>query len=264
MQKVEGKAAVSAHRAAPAPIESSPTRCRIGRGRGTCPAGGDRPDRPARARGAVVGRTARPKRARSSAASSELSSSRSPSSTSDKQSARVVAGVGWLPGVIGEQVLGTGVESQAGFTLASGEPVVVRDYETESRFRIVPSLVANGARSGMSVRIGGAEAPYGTLSVFTARQVRFSVDDANFLRAVANVLAAAIARLAMERELRSSRDQLAAIVGSIDEGITVRDGNAPHLRQRRGRAAHRLRQCRGADWCLRDGAQPVRDVQRSR
>jgi len=45
------------------------------------------------------------------------------------------------------------------------------------------------------------------------------------LRAVANVLGAAIARLAVERELRASRDQLAAIVESIDEGITVRDQN---------------------------------------
>jgi PAS domain S-box-containing protein len=142
----------------------------------------------------------------------------------DRGTARIVAGIGWQPGVVGELVLGTGAQSQAGFTLATGEPVIVTDYRTEKRFTVVPVLVESGVRSGMSVRIGDAQAPYGTLAVFTARQVRFSADDANFLRAVANVLAAAVDRLRIESELRSSRDQLAAIVSSIDEGITVRDG----------------------------------------
>ena len=142
----------------------------------------------------------------------------------DARTARVVAGVGWPPGLVGELLLGTGAESQAGYTIATGGPVVVHDYAKETRFRILPSLVDNGARSGMSVRIGGIDAPYGTLSAFTTQIIRLTADDANFLRAVANVLAAAIGRLAVERELSSSRDQLAAIVESIDEGITVRDG----------------------------------------
>jgi PAS domain S-box-containing protein len=141
----------------------------------------------------------------------------------DGESARIIAGVGWERGVVGELVLGAGAESQAGYTLASRAPVIVGNYDTETRFKVVPALVEHNARSGMSVRIGGADAPYGTLAVFTAKHLRFTHNDANFLRAVANVLAAAIGRLAVERELRTSRDQLAAIVESIDEGITVRD-----------------------------------------
>src|SRR4029453_11989806 len=50
-------------------------------------------------------------------------------------------------------------------------------------------------------------------------------DDANFLQAVANVLGAAVVRLRAEAEVRASRDQLAAIVSTIDEGITVRRGD---------------------------------------
>jgi len=141
----------------------------------------------------------------------------------DGQSVRIVSGVGWERGVVGELVLGAAAESQAGYTLATGEPVIVADYDTETRFKVVPALVEHRARSGMSVRIGGAEAPFGSLSVFTAKRMRFTHDDANFLRAVANVLGAAVARITIERELRASRDQLAAIVESIDEGITVRD-----------------------------------------
>jgi PAS domain S-box-containing protein len=141
----------------------------------------------------------------------------------DGTQARIVAGVGWPPGIVGELVLGAGDQSQAGFTLAAGEPVVVGDYATETRFQVVESLVEAGVRSGMSVRIGDEQAPYGTLSVFTARSLRFTRDDANFLRAVANILAAAVERLKIETALRASRDQLAAIVSSIHEGITVRD-----------------------------------------
>jgi len=73
----------------------------------------------------------------------------------------------------------------------------------------------------MSVRIGEPDKPYGALVAFSDRPGRFSGDDVNFLQAVANVLAAAAVRFRAEAELRASRDQLAAIVSTIDEGITV-------------------------------------------
>lgn len=142
----------------------------------------------------------------------------------DRSRLTIVAGAGWQDGVVGTQTLGTGSESQAGLTLSSGEPVIVRDYLRERRFKIVPLLIDNGARSGMTVGIGGADAPYGTMGVFAGHPDAFSTDHANFLHAIANILGAAVHRLAIEEQLRASRDQLAAIVSSIDEGITVQDG----------------------------------------
>lgn len=141
----------------------------------------------------------------------------------DRESLRVVAGVGWRPGIVGELVLGTSTESQGGFTLQAGTPVIVGDYEAETRFKVHPVIMEHGALSGMSVRIGDAQKPFGALAAFSSRRDRFTRDDANFLQAVANVLAAAVERLSTEAQLRSSRDQLAAIVSTIDEGITVRD-----------------------------------------
>jgi len=38
---------------------------------------------------------------------------------------------------------------------------------------------------------------------------------------VANILGSAVKRFEIERELRASRDQLATIVDTIDEGITL-------------------------------------------
>ena len=131
--------------------------------------------------------------------------------------------MGWRPGIVGELVVGTSTDSQSGYTLEAGEPVIVGDYSTEARFTVHPALEEHGVLSGMSVRIGEPQKPYGVLAAFSSRRGRFTRDDANFLQAVANVLAAAVDRLRAEAELRTSRDQLAAIVGTIDEGITVRD-----------------------------------------
>jgi GAF domain-containing protein len=144
----------------------------------------------------------------------------------DGRSLRLVAGRGWRAGIVGELVLGAQRGSMAGYTLATGQPVIVDDLAHEARFEVSSVLREHRTRSGMSVRIGEPENPYGALAVFTTARGHFTQDDANFLQAVGNVLAAAIARLRVEGELRRSRDEMAAIVGSVTDGITVqtRDG----------------------------------------
>jgi PAS domain S-box-containing protein len=142
----------------------------------------------------------------------------------DKSGLKVVTGLGWQPGIVGELVVGTGNASQAGYTLATGGPVLVTDLSTETRFKVNHTLTDHGMVSSMSVRIGEPDRPYGALAAFSDRPARFTNDDANFLQAVANVLAAAAVRFRAEADLRASRDQLAAIVSTIDEGITVVEG----------------------------------------
>jgi len=139
----------------------------------------------------------------------------------DGSGLKVVTGLGWRPGIVGQLVVGTGNASQAGYTIASGGPVLVADLSAEGRFRVAPVLSDHGMRSSMSVRIGDHDRPYGALAAFSDTVERFTKDDANFLQAVANVLAAAAVRFRAEAGLRASRDQLAAIVSTIDEGITV-------------------------------------------
>src|SRR4029078_2785247 len=43
------------------------------------------------------------------------------------------AGIGWQPGLVGVATVSTGRETQAGYTLASGRPVIVEDLASESR-----------------------------------------------------------------------------------------------------------------------------------
>ncbi|HLB44578.1 MAG TPA: GAF domain-containing protein, partial [Candidatus Limnocylindrales bacterium] len=141
--------------------------------------------------------------------------------TPDGRELRLIEGVGWRPGVVGELLIGHVGDTQSGYTIATGGPVIVPDLHAETRFKIWPAVRDHGAMAGMSVRVGDAQTPFGALSAYTTRLGRFTRDDANFLQAVANVIGAAVERERIESALRSSRDQLAAIVGSIDEGITV-------------------------------------------
>lgn len=141
--------------------------------------------------------------------------------SADGHTLHLVEGVGWKRGVVGELDVYSIEETQSGYTIATGGPVIVPDLAAEKRFKVWPAVAEHGAKAGMSVRIGGAEKPFGALSAYTTRAGRFTRDEANFLQSVANVIAAAVERQHIEDELRASRDQFAAIVSNIDEGITV-------------------------------------------
>lgn len=104
------------------------------------------------------------------------------------------AGVGWKPGLVGHSTVSAGMDSQAGYTLSTKEPVIVEDLRTETRFSGPPLLKEHGVVSGMSVVIQGREKPYGVFGVHTTNRRTFTQDDIYFLQAVANIVGAAIER----------------------------------------------------------------------
>jgi GAF domain-containing protein len=116
------------------------------------------------------------------------------------------AGVGWKEGLVGRATVGSGLDSQAGYTFVSDGPIIVEDLRTERRFGGPSLLREHGVVSGMSVIIHGHERPYGVLGVHTSRRRDFTEDDVNFLRAVANILATAIERKRGEDALLEVKD----------------------------------------------------------
>jgi PAS domain S-box-containing protein len=126
------------------------------------------------------------------------------------------AGVGWKPGLVGTARVSTGLDSQAGYTLSSGAPVVVRDLGTENRFRGPALLTEHGVVSGMSCVIRERDAePWGVLGVHSSREIAFTRDDVNFLSSVANVLGHAIHRDRSEAALREAdrhKDEFIAVL----------------------------------------------------
>jgi PAS domain S-box-containing protein len=112
------------------------------------------------------------------------------------------SGVGWHDGLVGTGIVGAELDSQAGYTLVSSEPVIVEDLGTETRFHGPPLLHAHGVVSGISVIIAGQPHPFCVLGVHTTAQRTFTQDDVHFLQAVANVLAEAIERKQAEEQVR--------------------------------------------------------------
>ncbi len=140
------------------------------------------------------------------------------------------AGFGWKEGVVGREEVSAGTQSQAGYTLLSGKPVIVEDLSTETRF-IGPSLLREyGVVSGMSVIIPGRGRPFGVLGAHTVKRRAFSKDDIHFLESVANVLSEAIERNKTAQALREREKQLSltlqfnqAVMANMGEGLYVLD-----------------------------------------
>ncbi len=123
----------------------------------------------------------------------------------------LIAGSGWQAHVqVGETTVPCDRNSQAGYTLLSEGPVFVEDLERETRFAGPPLLLDHGVVSGMSVVIQGRDNPRGVLGVHSTRRRRFTVEDGDFLRSVANILGSAVEnRDAVERAEQSARYETA-------------------------------------------------------
>ena len=138
-------------------------------------------------------------------------------------------GIGWQEGAVGHTRIGAGTDSQAGYALLSHVsllakgPLVVTDLSTEMRFRSSPLLRKHGVSSGLSVVIQGPSKPFGVLGAHTATQRRFAQRDANFVQAIADILAAAIARLETERISREHDAQLRLLVEHIPVALWTTD-----------------------------------------
>ena len=140
----------------------------------------------------------------------------------DGREFRMRAGTGWKEGVVGEAAAGTETNTQAGFTLLAGEPVIVQDLAREKRFQGDPLLREHGVISGASVVIPGTTAPSGVLAVHTRTLRRFSGEDAFFLQSVANVLSAVMDRRLADRAMQESeRRKTAILLGALDAIITM-------------------------------------------
>lgn len=122
----------------------------------------------------------------------------------DKKSLLLRAGVGWSQGLVGRETVSAGMESQAGYTLSQSGPVIVKNLAEERRFAGPALLLEHDVVSGVSVIIGPPERPWGVLGVHSVTSRRFTVDDVNFVQAIANVL-----HLAIEGERMASRLRLA-------------------------------------------------------
>jgi PAS domain S-box-containing protein len=126
------------------------------------------------------------------------------------------AGVGWDEPV-GDPP-GPGLREIASNALGSGRAVMTDDLR-EERYGGPMNLKEYGIVSGATAVIHG-ENPLGVLGVHTLEGRDFTENDLNFLRSVANVLAAAISRKRAEEKLAESREaERRRIARDLHDGV---------------------------------------------
>lgn len=118
----------------------------------------------------------------------------------------VRADTGWV--AADTTVVGTERGSQVGYTLETGDPLVVDDVRTETRVRstLPTALDADDVTSGITVCIGSGANKWGVLGAYTTDPRDFSEHDRNFVQTVATLLASAIERETADRKMRAFRE----------------------------------------------------------
>ena len=108
----------------------------------------------------------------------------------------MVAAVGFPDGSIGSRPmpLSLSESESAAHTLRTGEPTIVEDMATETRFKPSPMLLKLGVVSSLSVPIEGHDQPFGVLNVHAREPRAFTEDEVAFLTAVATLIIIAVER----------------------------------------------------------------------
>ena len=148
----------------------------------------------------------------------------------DRSALQLRAGTGWKAGMVGHATISVGLDSQAGYTLHSGAPVIVEDLRTETRFQAPSALVKDHkVVSGLTVAIGSGDRTHGVLSAHTTQERHFADDDIHFLQAVANILANAIERVETEEALRQSEARNRQLFDASPDAVFLMDAEGRYI-----------------------------------
>jgi two-component system, chemotaxis family, CheB/CheR fusion protein len=139
----------------------------------------------------------------------------------DARKLRLRAGIGWRAGLVGKALVDARPSTQTGCTLRSPKPVIVDDLRKQKRFMGPALLKQHGVISGISVRVGSTDAPWGVLGAYAGRKVRFDADDAAFVQSVAEVLAAVLGRQRTEQAMRDDAQRLRLALEVASAGTWV-------------------------------------------
>ena len=125
----------------------------------------------------------------------------------------VRAGTGWRPGIVGQTILTPEEDTATAYALQTGEPLVISDVGSDSRFSIADFLKEHGVRALVNVNILGEPGArsFGILEVDSRSPRQFTDNDIDFLCTYANMIAAAVERLRILTALRQraqEKDQL--------------------------------------------------------
>ena len=125
----------------------------------------------------------------------------------DGQNLLLRAGMGWRPGLVGTATVPLR-NTSVGYLFESNEPLIVEDFQTDTRFEASWLLREHYVRSGIRAVIQGEPHPFGELAAYTKEHRLFTEEDVLFIRATANTLAESFSRMHAEQEREQSLRRL--------------------------------------------------------
>ncbi len=140
---------------------------------------------------------------------------------SDGKEMLLRAAFGAQPGKVPEMAISTAPNSRSGAALLSEQPVIVEDTASDPRILGSPLLTGRGIVSSITTRVGSVSKPFGVISALGKSARKFSEDDANFIQAIANIIAQAVTRLDSEQALRARDAYFQTIINSSSDQISV-------------------------------------------
>ncbi|UZR98493.1 chemotaxis protein CheB [Chondrinema litorale] len=120
----------------------------------------------------------------------------------------LVSGIGWQEGMVGKATIPANQNSQAGFTLSSQKPIIVKKLLEERRFSGPSFLLEHQVVSGMSCLINHTNPPYGILGVHTKTYREFTEYDTHFIVSIANMLSTALKTKEAQKKISDSENKL--------------------------------------------------------
>jgi PAS domain S-box-containing protein len=133
------------------------------------------------------------------------------------------AGAGWQPGIVGATTTPTSAATPAAAALRANEPLIVADLAADPRFDAPAHLRDHHASAALCCAIRGERTRFGVICAYPTRPRAFTRTDATFIRGIANVVGAAIARRRSEEELRTTSETLSTLIAAAPVGVAVLD-----------------------------------------
>ena len=112
------------------------------------------------------------------------------------------AGSGWEPDLVRREIVSGASTYHPGFAWSAKGPLVVADYASDERVDPSPLLRRHGGVATIALSVAAKGHPRGVLAAHSTRPREFRPDEVDFLQAIANVLAEAMARQAAEDTMR--------------------------------------------------------------
>jgi PAS domain S-box-containing protein len=143
----------------------------------------------------------------------------------DGKTGLVRAGVGWQPGIVGEQRVSLSDQSSEAFAFKERKPVVTHDIAAEDRFDFPQFMRDHGtaALANVPILLPG-HMPFGILEVDARAPRTFSDEDIHFLRTYAVTLGPVIDRLHKIRDLERNNERFRLVVENArDFAIIISD-----------------------------------------